>query len=64
MARMQPPTRALISVFTQVPNWDSSLANATESLAPNIGKLHSHRNFSSHRLVQESDGVLFWSPLE
>ena len=54
----QPPTHALVSVFTQVPNWDSSLANATESLAPNIRKYHSHRDFSSHSIVQRSDGVL------
>ena len=31
----QPPSQALVSVFMLVPNWDTSLANATESLAQN-----------------------------
>ena len=43
----QPPSQALVSVFMQVPNWDISLANATESLAQNICKQHSHRDIWS-----------------
>ena len=34
-ADKQPPSQALVSVFMQVPNWDISLANATESLGQN-----------------------------
>ena len=43
----QPPSQALVSVFMQVPNWDISLANATESLAQNICRQHSHRDIWS-----------------
>ena len=32
LAFPQPPSQALVSVFMQVPNWDISLSNATESL--------------------------------
>ena len=46
----QPPSQALVSVFMQAPNLDRSLANATESLAQNNCKYHSHRDIWSHRL--------------
>ena len=53
-----PPNHALVSVIMQVPNMDRSLANATESLAQNIGKQHSHRDFSVTRMLEGSVGVL------
>ena len=36
LEKFQPLTQAPVSVFTQVRNGDSSLANTTESLAPKI----------------------------
>ena len=52
--KTQPPSQALISIFMQVPNWDISLANTTESLAQNICKQHSRRGVWSHSVKTKS----------